>query len=303
MKLTHRDYTSQSDKMLMSSLARQFFADNLHMIDLPYRLSSWGLDDPANAQLWFDDRGQLTAWAFLNSPFWTVDYALHPAAEREVLPEILAWVDSRAKAIQDTPFSRSCWFMMAFSTQGQRGKALEKAGFASQADVGEDSWTKVLMRRPGELPVKRYEPPAGFSMRPLGGEREVPAYVDLHQSVFNSKNMTLEWRSRTLSHPAYRPDLDIVIEAPDGRLGAFCIGWMDADTGCGHVEPLGCHKDYRRYALGRTALCEVLYRLQTAGCKEIFVETDNYRDIAFRLYESVGFCVIQDVIVFRKDFD
>lgn len=32
------------------------------------------------------------------------------------------------------------------------------------------------------------------------------------------------------------------------------------------------------------------------------VETDNYRDEAFLLYESVGFRVDQDVLVFRKDY-
>jgi hypothetical protein len=34
----------------------------------------------------------------------------------------------------------------------------------------------------------------------------------------------------------------------------------------------------------------------------MYVETDNYRDEAFRLYESVGYRVIQDVLVYRKDY-
>lgn len=302
MKTTQRNYDSDADKTLMIDLARRFSTENLHVVDLPYRLSSWGLDDPANTRLWFNDRGQLIAWAFLNAPFWTVDYCLYPAVQDELLPEVLEWANSRIKAVQDSPFGHTCWFMMAFSSQTGRIKTLEAAGFAGQADVGEDSWTKVLMCRPRDLPVKRYESPTGFTIRPLAGQAEVPAYVELHQTVFGTRNMTTEWRCRTLRQPAYRPDLDIVIAAPDGRLGAFCIGWMDAETRCGHVEPLGCHKDFRHYALGRTALCEVLYRLQSAGCKQIYVETDNYRDTAFRLYESVGFEVLQDVIVFRKDY-
>jgi ribosomal protein S18 acetylase RimI-like enzyme len=303
MKTTHRNYNSDTDRALMIDLARRFFNENLHVVDLPYRLSSWGLDDPANAHLWFDDQDRLTAWAFLNKPFWTMDYALHPAVQKEILPQVLEWVRARAAAMKAADQGLPCWFMMAFASQPERGSLLEAAGFASQADVGEDSWSKVLMHRPGDLPLKRYQPPSGFTLRPLAGQAEVSAYVELHQTVFGTKNMTTDWRSRTLSHPAYRPDLDIVIETPEHRLGSFCIGWMDADTRYGHVEPLGCHKDFTRYALGRTALCEVLYRLQSAGCNAIYVETDNYRDTAFRLYESVGFRILQDVIVYRKDFE
>jgi ribosomal protein S18 acetylase RimI-like enzyme len=71
----------------------------------------------------------------------------------------------------------------------------------------------------------------------------------------------------------------------------------------GHVEPLGCHKDFRQHALGRVALSEGLSCLQSLGAKHIFVETDNYRDTAFRLYESFDFQVIQNVLVYRKDYE
>jgi ribosomal protein S18 acetylase RimI-like enzyme len=98
----------------------------------------------------------------------------------------------------------------------------------------------------------------------------------------------------------YRPDLDVVVAAPDGRLAAFCIGWLQGTDG--QIEPLGCHADFRRYALGRVALAEVLRRLHTAGAERIYVETDNYRDTAFRLYESMGFNVIREVLVYRKDY-
>jgi ribosomal protein S18 acetylase RimI-like enzyme len=51
------------------------------------------------------------------------------------------------------------------------------------------------------------------------------------------------------------------------------------------------------------ALCETLRRLQQHGAESIFVETDNYRNTAFRLYESVGFEVIRDVLVYHKDYN
>ena len=161
------------------------------------------------------------------------------------------------------------------------------------------------MHRPAQAPLKQYRLPAGFTIRSLDGEREVEAYVALHQAVFETKNMTVDWRRRTLQHPDYRPDLDVVIAAPDGRLAAFCIGWAVVIPGeglTGHIEPLGCHQDFRRYALGRLALVEVLRRMQAIGVQSIYVETDNYRDTALALYESVGFRIARNVLVYRKDF-
>jgi ribosomal protein S18 acetylase RimI-like enzyme len=158
------------------------------------------------------------------------------------------------------------------------------------------------MRRSASAPVKVYQPPAGYTVRALNGESEACAYVELHRSVFASKNMTVDWRLRTLRHPAYRAELDIVVAAPDGHPVAFCVCWFDEETHTGHIEPLGCHQDYRKYALGRVALSAGLHRLQSLGATNIFVETDSYRNTAFRLYEFFGFQVVKNVLVYRKDY-
>jgi mycothiol synthase len=303
MAITQRNLSSEKDKYDISTLARQFSINNLHVIDLPYRLSSWALDDPENIRLWFDENDNLIAWAVLQTPFWIIDYGCHPDYESSLHPEILAWADQRARSILDTPFGHPAWFIPVFSGQSDRIRDLEKAGYKCQSDLGEDSWTMVLMRRSVQTSVTVYEPRSGFTVRPLAGEAEVKSYVELHQSVFESKNMTVEWRMRMLQHPDYRPDLDIVVEAPDGRLVAFCICWFNEDTLAGHVEPLGCQKDFRRFALGRVALSGGLQRLQSLGAQNIYVETDGYRNTAFRLYEAFNFQVVQNVLVYRKDYE
>lgn len=302
--LTQRCYKTENDKLAMAVLALKSSQLVLHSIDLPYRLSSWALDEPQNACLWEDEDGSLAAWAVLQTPFWTFDFALHPE-HKGLFPELLAWADGRARETLDSPHGHPCWFVNVFGDQTGQVQQLEEAGFACQADVGEDSWSKVWMRRVGVMPIEEYRIPAGFTVRSLAGESDVEAYVALHQSAFESKSMSIEWRGRTLQHPHYTPDLDVVIESPDRRLAAFCIGWLDRFDDSplrGQIEPLGCHVDFRRYALGRVALAEVLRRMQSMGVRDIYVETDSYRDTAFRLYESMGFDVIRDVLVFRKDF-
>ncbi|MHC1740126.1 MAG: GNAT family N-acetyltransferase [Anaerolineaceae bacterium] len=303
MGITQRSFSTEQDKYLMSALARRYSENNLHVVDLPYRFSSWAFDNPENISLWFDENQQLVAWAALQSPFWTIDYVCQPETESYLHREILSWADQRAQAVQKTPYERPAWFVMVFSGQNNRIHELENAGFKCQSDVGDASWSKVLMRRSSQLPVKIYEPPSGFTVRSLAGESEVQEYVELHQFVFESKNMAVDWRTRALQHPDYKPDLDIVVVSPDNRLVAFCICWFDENSLTGHVEPLGSHKDFRQYGLGRVALSEGLHRLQSLGARNIFVETDNYRNTAFRLYESFDFQTIQDVHVYRKDYE
>jgi ribosomal protein S18 acetylase RimI-like enzyme len=167
-------------------------------------------------------------------------------------------------------------------------------------------WARIRGRKfIGSLPTESPTLPEGFTLRSLAGESEVDAYVDIHREVFESKNMTVEWRARTLRHPNYTPDLDLVIAAPDGRLAAFCIGWLHQDSASkvhGQIEPLGVRAEFRRLGLGQTILLENLRRMRQHGAEHIYVQTDNYRNAAFSLYESVGFRVQDQILMYRKDY-
>jgi ribosomal protein S18 acetylase RimI-like enzyme len=134
----------------------------------------------------------------------------------------------------------------------------------------------------------------------------VDAYLALHQAAFQSENMTCGWRHTILQHPAYRPELDLVIEAPDGRLAAFCIGWFAhnafADQPCDQIEPLGVHADFRQRGLAKALLSACFQCMHHLGAQRVLVGTDNDCDAAFHLYEAVGFRVQHAVLVYRKDY-
>lgn len=304
MNTQQRPFHGKADVSAMIALARAFPADNLHSTDLPYRFSSWALDDPDNVALWQDDSGALQAWAVLQAPFWTIDVACRPAAEAALLGPILDWAQQRARQALGSAAGRPSWYVHVFAGHAQRVRALEAAGFASQANVGEDSWSKVLMRR-SAAPLPGTDGPDGFTIRPLEGDSEIDAYVALQQAVFGSRNMTAAWRARTLRQPDYIPALDLVAVAPDGRLAGFCIAWLqqrDSDECVGQIEPLGVGAEFRGLGLGRALLAEALRRLQQRSVRQVDVETDNYRDAALALYEALGFRVVHDVLVYRKDF-
>ncbi|HXQ32769.1 MAG TPA: GNAT family N-acetyltransferase [Anaerolineales bacterium] len=176
-------------------------------------------------------------------------------------------------------------------SQTERIRDLEHAGFESQANVGENSWSQVLMEHSMQLPADT-RLPENFRIRPLNGKHEVDAYVALHRAVFESKNMTVEWRSRTLDHPEYIPELDLVAVAPDGQLAAFCICWLAKDLNgeiSGQIEPLGVHADFRKIGLGGAILLEGLKRLSVLGARRVYVQTDSHRNAAFRFMSQPVF--------------
>ena len=305
MQITERNFLGNSDLQAMAELVRKFPAKNIHFVDLPYRLCSWSFDYPENIRLWTDENGQLLAWAVLQVPFWTIDYAYDPTFHHELYPQILKWADEHAKKIVNTPSGHSAWFITALASQADHIRDLEQAGFASQANVGEDSWSQVLMGHSMQIP-NTVNLPDGFHIRPLNGAGEVEAYVNLHQAVFESKNMTVAWRQRTLQRPEYISDIDLVAVAPNGKLAAFCICWLAKDSNgnvSGQIEPLGVHADFRKLGLARAILVEGLKRLSAKGATQIYVQTDNFRNAAFKLYESVGFRVTEDILMYRKDYE
>lgn len=80
-------------------------------------------------------------------------------------------------------------------------------------------------------------------------------------------------------------------------------GWdriINISTDAVHAHPWNV--SYGEHGLGRAILSETVRRLYAKGAAHIVVETDNYRDAAFALYEAVGFRVQHNVLVFRKDY-
>lgn len=83
--------------------------------------------------------------------------------------------------------------------------------------------------------------------------------------------------------------------------------WLVRFTGyagrpCGQIEPLGVLEQYRGLGLAKYLLNECFRRMVSSGAEKIYVETDNFRNEAFTLYETVGFQMTHQIHVFRRDF-
>ena len=61
MTIEMRPYRGVSNDRSMILLSQAAFETQFHIADLPYRLSSWSLDNPANVGIWLDDKDEMLA--------------------------------------------------------------------------------------------------------------------------------------------------------------------------------------------------------------------------------------------------
>jgi len=150
-------------------------------------------------------------------------------------------------------------------------------------------------------PIIEYPLPPGFHLRCTLGEIELPALVALHQAAFRTENMTPEYRLAIMHAPAYEPDLDFVLVAPDGQLAAFCIcGFEDQEKSIGYTDPIGTHPHYQRQGLGKAIVTAGMLALKSRGAKQVKLGTSSENIAMRRLAESLGFRVVSESIWFSR---
>lgn len=282
---------SVGDLRAMQMLAAAFPRSATHAVDLPYRLSSAASvpqrpDCQVETILWHEG-SELVAWAVWTPGSQETDMAVHAMHAATLEPEILAWSGERARALARGRSDPLLWWVSVRDDNESRIALLEANGFDRRTFV-----TRRYERVLAELSSVSRESvlPDGLEVRPLRGESEVPAYVEAHRAAFNSTAMTIERRQSTLRVPGYRPELDLVVAARDGRVASFAILWLGPERGgrCeGQFEPVGTHPDFQRRGLGRALLLEGMRRLRAAGATHAIAETENVRVAANALYRSV----------------
>ena len=92
--------------------------------------------------------------------------------------------------------------------------------------------------------------------------------------------------------PGYHPELDVVAIAPDGVIAAFVNGWIDPVNRIGDFGPIGARPAYRRQGLTRAVLLEGLRLMKACGMDRVCVSTGETNTPARRLYQSVGFKIV-----------
>ena len=178
---------------------------------------------------------------------------------------------------------------------------LERNGFKPHPEAS------ILMARPLDLPIPEPVLPAGFSIRPMGGEAEIEAYVALHRAAFGTENMTVAHRRAIMSTPSYIPALDLVAAAPNGELAAFCVCQIfpdDKSRGGGHKEgwtdPVGTHPAYQRLGLAKALILSGMHLLKGRGLDTALLGTNSENNAMQHTAKAVGFRIVSNTLWYSK---
>ena len=181
------------------------------------------------------------------------------------------------------------------AANAQRIALLERHGFACQP-VRSLHYARAL-----EGPLPHSALPHGFWLRPVHGEDEVEALVNLHRAAFGTENMTVEQRLAIMRAPQYDPQLDLVAVALSGELAAFCVCGLEGPLRqVGYTDPLGTHARYQRRGLGRAVLSAGLRALRGRGATRAELGSSSDSVAMQRLADVMGFHLISESLWFSR---
>ena len=132
--------------------------------------------------------------------------------------------------------------------------------------------------------------PDGFRFR-TADEAGPEAAVQAHVDAWAPSTYTAEGYQGVRQTAAYRGDLHILVEAPDGTMASSTIMWLDEANKTAEFEPVGTHPGYRRLGLARAMLLHGMHLARAAGATHMTVACLGApgHPEARGLYYSVGF--------------
>lgn len=247
--------------------------ENIYKLSLPKVISLWEQDGQIVAMLNPDSPGE----AF---------FQVHPSFHgQDLISEMLDVAEHKlSKKREDETQELLVW------VNSEDGTA--KQLFAQRGYVRSKFLAEHMRSRTFATPLPASIPPAGYIVRALGDEDELPARSWLSWKAFHPNDPDAdykgwEWYKNVQRVPLYRRDLDLVAVAPDGILTAFCTVWFDDVTRTAVFEPVGTHPSYQKRGLGKAVMAEGLRRAERLGAT--LATVSSYGAAAHALYESMGF--------------
>lgn len=264
-----------STERAMQELARHLWSASgrWHIGDIAYgRFQHLGREADSPTRIWTDN-DDITGWGWAELP----SDLCFQAADPETADAVLKWFASVATGKELT--------VTVSETEPVLIDSLTRAGYREA-----DGPFYVRMNR---KPDGVAEPalPEGFRARPLSGPSEAGPRAAVHRNAFAGSRVTEESYRQVMAAWPYRPELDWVIEAPDGSFASYATTWLDEVHQVGLFEPVGTDPLFRRQGLGRAVCAFALRALAEAGAREAVVwpRGDAAYPVAKRLYTSLGF--------------
>jgi ribosomal protein S18 acetylase RimI-like enzyme len=265
------------DVELMQGLAQRITATRLDLVngDASYGELAWNwgrghADHNASwpRRLWLSG-GELVAWGWAQLPRRvrrndgsvkdvtgaSLVHQVHPD-HAGLIDDVITWFDATAGEVERTVLPGAA-DEFALERWAAHGYETDPGALGDQG-----SWTQLNERDLAELeePVL----PEGFRFR-TAAEAGPEAAVEAHLAAWTPSAYTLASYEGVRQTSAYRGDLHVLVEAPDGTMAASAILWLDEVNKSVEFEPVGTHPDHRRLGLGRAMMLHGMHRARAAG--------------------------------------
>ncbi len=307
MKVTSRFYETERDlqqmqDLLMEGRSRTDDWRYMHIGEFTFRffMLSCHLNLQKHIRLWHDATGKLVGYAILGEdPYF--DWQVAPEYEWSgIETEALTWAETYLTELRKRDATQWGGNLVSGARQdnGRRRMFLGQHGFRYSGEFAEVNMLRVLAD-----PIPEPAVPPGYQIRAVAETSEVPKRAAAHREVWQpwtDGNISDKEYACFMQLPAYQRDLDVVAVAADGAIAAFVNGWLDPVNRIGEVGGVGTVPAHRRQGLMRAVLFEVLRRMQTRGMERACVSTGVSNIPAIRVYESVGFEIMNQYLDYVK---
>jgi len=292
----------QMQEMLMEARSHTDDWRYAHVGDLVFwfLMVACHLNPKEHIRLWHDGESKLVGYAVLGED---------PSFDWQVLPEYewcgieseaIAWAEARLTDLRRRDAQRWSGNIVSGARQdnAKRIAFLELHGFRLG---GEFSEVNMLCSLDGPIPEAVL--PAGYEVRSVAEVGEISNRAEAQREVWHPwtvGNVSDDDYAYFMRLPGYDCHLDVVAVAPGGVIAAYVNGWIDPVNRIGDFGPVGARQAYRRQGLTRAVLVECLRRMQARGMNRVSVSTGVTNTPAIRLYESVGFRIVNKYLEFVK---
>jgi mycothiol synthase len=313
---------SEADHQSTSLISRPYAgeADLLQMLDLLKEARSqtndWRYPHVGDLLFWYfmvvchlNPQEHIRLWLHGSRLVGYVILGEDPSFDCQVLPgyawkgienDMIAWAETRLAELRKIDAARWGGKLVSGSRQddAQRIAFLEQHGFQPG---GEFSEVNMLCMLEKQIPTAVV--PAGYQVRAVAAAGEISNRAAAQRAVWSPwtvGDVSDENYADLMRLPGYERELDVVAVAPDSTIAAYVNGWIDPLNRIGDFGPLGALPAYRRLGLTRAVLCECLRRMQARGMQRVSVSTGVSNIAAQRLYESVGFKIVNQYLEYLK---
>ncbi|MGH3435510.1 MAG: GNAT family N-acetyltransferase, partial [Sciscionella sp.] len=301
--MTDFEVVTAADVQLMQGLAQRVTAARPDLVNADATFGelawNWGKGHATAGaswprRLWFSG-GDLVAWGWGHLPRQVtrcdgsvkdvtgayLAYQVHPD-HADMVDEVIDWFDGIAAEFERTALP---------STADEFGVQRWTAhGYETDQSVLGDTGSWIQLNERDLTDVEEPVLPAGFRFRTADGAGPEAA-VQAHLDAWAPTAYTAESYQGVQQTAAYRGELHVLVEAPEGTMASSTIMWLDEANKTAEFEPVGTHPDYRRRGLGRAMLLHGMRLVRAAGATHVTVACLGAagHPSARGLYYGVGF--------------